>query len=227
MQNIQEAFMMKSILSAIVILILSASIAGARVLVETNDGNTFTWNNYHEQGASYCTSLSGGMFCVSKSDIKSVKEVHEELPANPDATGSYNSSGSSNSGSSIIPQYDYANDPTAIRRAGDAWFKKEQEKNSKLNAEHSDPKNNSEYRYNESIKAYKKSDEYKNVQKQYQEAAKAQANKQYEACLADQRRALSDYNECLERNRQRAGLPVPKEACVNTVNSYKCNKPAQ
>ncbi len=62
------------------VLAVSTSLVSAEVQLQFKDGRTLTWSEYTEENDSYCTSKAGGIFCVPKSDVVSVKEVKEEFP---------------------------------------------------------------------------------------------------------------------------------------------------
>lgn len=46
----------------------------AEVAIIMKDGVIFHWDNYKDYGDRYCLSAYGGSFCISKSDVKEIKE---------------------------------------------------------------------------------------------------------------------------------------------------------
>lgn len=55
--------------------LISPAYATYKIILK--DGATLTWSNYFEEKDKYCTHKSFGKFCISKSDVVSIKEEND------------------------------------------------------------------------------------------------------------------------------------------------------
>lgn len=60
-------------------LIVMAGVASAEMTVTLKNGSVMSWQSVKEEGESLCTYKGGGLFCVDKTDVVSVKEEKEEV----------------------------------------------------------------------------------------------------------------------------------------------------
>lgn len=74
-------------------------------LLKMKSGNEMTWSHVNDEGGNYCTYKGGGLFCVDKRDVASVKEQKEKQ--DPNATVIYSSDGQSSQ--SRNPNWDASN----------------------------------------------------------------------------------------------------------------------
>ena len=76
---------MKAKISLVVIgVMLFCGPAFADVIISLKDGNVYKWKGYTETKESYCALNpdTEGDFCISKSDVISVKEAKTDIEAN-------------------------------------------------------------------------------------------------------------------------------------------------
>jgi hypothetical protein len=66
--------------------------------VVLKSGNELTWQSLFLDGDSVCTHISGGVFCVSKTDVASYKEIKVIDPTGPTFPSSASPSSSDGQG---------------------------------------------------------------------------------------------------------------------------------
>lgn len=70
---------MKAKISLVIIgvILLCSEMTHAEVIITLKNGSNFKWGNYTATNEAYCTLNNAGQFCVSKSDVISVKEIKD------------------------------------------------------------------------------------------------------------------------------------------------------